>query len=480
MLTDFDHILNQFYQGINWNLYLYITYKLASTIVTLALFNHLQTEHFAAWANSLSVIYLALLWADFGLRKSLPRYYHEFARNNQAIKHFLCHIILFEAAVLACLLPILMIASSKIISAFGIADTFIIYAIPAIFAIEGMVSIVRIIYHAHFWQKSFNILYAIITTIETITNLICIVTIKQSLTLLKSILITKLIAGTIILSCGLLLLKKFYAHQQQVNQEPIDYPTIMKEFIKHSVIMWSNTTLRSFSERNFMMPLLTIIVGAQSANIFKIANDGAIIFQRIILKAIGTTDTSLLAYVDTLPEKKNLTNVAFQKLSAKIATLCLPLLGIIGLCIGLAPYPLRNSRGFQLFYIIAISYVLESMLLPFERLLEVKKRYWYLVSVYVFYLIAVCTLLGALYVSWIGLGIFILFVCIVRLVSLLIMSLAGYRLFGLSIFYQSYTSFISLTAKTIGIALGAYALFIQIPRMQSGLYSLARVVMKTH
>jgi hypothetical protein len=472
---NFDQILSKFNQGINWNAYLYVFYKVTSTIVTFCLFRHLTTEHFAVWANIYSIIYLVLLWADFGFRKSLPRYCPEFSRNTSAIKRFIRGIILFQTIVLTCATPLIIVASYKLTSIFDISSITIFSAIPAIFAIEGLVSIVRLIYHSHFWQKSFNLLYSIVITGEALTNMFFIFSINKSQTLLKTILLTKLLAGLIIIIGSIIMLFWFYKGNEHEKTDTIDYDHTMKGFIKHSTAMWGNTILKSLSERNFLLPLLTIIAGAESASIFKLAHDGALLFQRIVLKTIGTTDTSLLAYVNALPDEKKLTNIAFRKLATKIATLCLPLLGVLVLIIGFVSDQVKSSWGFRLFCILTINYLLESMLLPFERLLEVKRTYIYLAGVYGCYVLMISILLSILAKSWIGLSVFVLLLCGVRLVCLLLMAWAGSVLFNVSAPFSTY-GFIA--RRTLFITGMIYVLFLRVPVLHKGFNAFIRLIMK--
>ena len=93
---------------------------------------------------------------------------------------------------------------------------------------------------------------------------------------------------------------------------------IKNAFIKHSLIMWANNNLKSLSERNFLVPFFTHIFGPGPANLFKVANDGALLFYRIAIKTIGTTDTSLLAHIETSQQHKKLMPIRAQEPKSKI------------------------------------------------------------------------------------------------------------------------------------------------------------------
>ena len=230
-------------------------------------------------------------------------------------------------------------------------------------------------------------------------------------------------------------------YNQEDKNESINTHQLTKDFIKHSGVMWLTTSLRSLSERNFMVPLLTFIAGPALANTFKIANDGALVFQRIVLKTIGTTDTSLLSYVQAGAEEKKLTEVAFKKLATKMATLCLPLLGIIGLLVVWFYGKSDNTFVFHIFCIISVSYLVEAMLLPYERVLEVKRAYRYLLAIYFFYSLLLLFLIIGMSNSWIGIKSTIALLCCVRLVSMLMMVYAARKLYFVHFPFKSLVSF---------------------------------------
>ncbi len=222
------------------------------------------------------------------------------------------------------------------------------------------------------------------------------------------------------------------------NDEPINTKQLTKDFVKHSGVMWLTTSLRSLSERNFIVPFLTYSAGPALANAFKLGNDAALVFQRIVLKTIGTADTSLFSYIKIGTEEKKLTEVAFRKLTTKITSLSLPLLGLIGLLAWGFYGKSENTLIFHIFCIIGISYLVEVMLLPYERLLEVKRKYKYLLSVYAFYSLLLMILIFACSSSLIGMRVTIALLCTVRLVSLLIMAYISRSLFQVQFPFKSF------------------------------------------
>jgi hypothetical protein len=139
--------------------------------------------------------------------------------------------------------------------------------------------------------------------------------------------------------------------------------------------MWANNTVKSLSERNFMLPLLTYTLGPTSANMYKVANDGALLLYRSVFKTIGSTDTALLSQIKTGIDHEDMRTVFFEKISKTIILLCAVSL-TIGLSISqfISSYSIKPSL-LQIFSLLLISYILEILLSPYERILEVDQRY---------------------------------------------------------------------------------------------------------
>src|SRR5579872_3032977 len=151
----------KFSHGVNWNAFLYIFYKSSFTLLSIVLFTQLTTIDYATWANLNSMVFLMLLWIDCGLRKSIPRFCPEFARNQSAHRSFLMRIITFQLMLLSIATPFFMIIVSKAASALHLhSSTHLLHLCALIFFLEGIASLLRVLFHAHFWHKQFNLLSA--------------------------------------------------------------------------------------------------------------------------------------------------------------------------------------------------------------------------------------------------------------------------------------------------------------------------------
>jgi len=432
-----NQIFSAFSQGINWNALYYVTYRILFTSLSFLLFYYLDTQDFSAWANINSIIFLILLWIDCGFRKSIPRYAPIFAQNKHTLNYFILALIVFQVSILITAVPVFFYVITTFLTITNsINYSAIIYLGCAIFVSEGLIALLRLLYHSYFWQKQFNTLVSGALIIEMSTNILCIMLSTTSMQLLQRIFITKLICGGAVIIIALVMLKKLYKstyYQHQTEGQAINSITTTRSaFIKHSGMMWLNTNLKSLTERNVLIPFLTYMIGPAQANLFKVANDGALLFYRTIIKTIGTTDTSLFAYIEILPGQQKLIPIAFQKVTTKIISLCVPFLGIVGLLALKSTVLFSNPYVFQTFFILVAGYIAETILSPYERILEVKRRYTKLLIAYIPYIIMIMIVFLSNCISWIGLLGSILIIHSVRLVSSLIMAYYArkeYRLF---------------------------------------------------
>lgn len=414
-----QHLFSKFNSAINWNGFFYLFYKCGFTLRSFALYGLLTTQDFSLWANLNSIIFLLLLWIDCGLRKSVPRYLPEVEKDRNAAYLFIRSIITFQLVLLCLSIPLFIYAIKIFIAPSLLTNhTAIIPLATAIFLIEGLIAIVRTTYHAHFWNKQFNLLATALLTIEITADLATIYLIKggPSNAILWYMLIIQCIVNGLLITTSLIMLIQLYK-KTAITQETVDIVSIRRAFIKHSAIMWMNNGLKSISERNFLVPLITYAIGPAQANLFKIANDSALVFYRTVIKTVGTSDTSLLAYIE-LSEHKNQIAVACTKIITKVAGLSIPLLGIIFLFTVKGDYPFNNLFVFQSFIIMSIGYLLEALFLPYERVLEVKRHYTHLSIAYIPYICILVCLMGAIIKSSIGLLMVIVTIHLVRLVSL--------------------------------------------------------------
>lgn len=464
----------KFSSAINWNAFLYLVYKFSSTILSLFLYKALSTSDFSSWANTQAFVFLALLWLDFGMRKSIPRYSPAFSKNKHAFVTFTRTVLLFQLFVLFVVTPILYFLIKGFLSlavpslylklATHYSSIFytkhLLFLALGLFISEGLIAILRLMFYAHFLNKPFNLLSTTVLAGELTANILIISSMPSSYLILQGILATKIIAGVVLIIASMFMLNRLYNDIDYPGDEHIDTRATWKKFTEHSLIMWWYGVIKSVSERNFIIPVLTYTLGAELANIFKIGQDGALLFERAVVKTIGTSDTALLSHVEEGADKKMLGHSAFEKLTRKVASLCIPLFGVVLFVLieGTAVVP--SSLIFILFLIFTATYLLEVLLSPYERVLEVKREYWLLACAYIPYVVAMVVLYSV--VSWIGLVKFVACMQGVRLVSSCVMVLLARVYYGVRFPWV-------FTLAVLGIVCGCVGILVVLVKI-AGLY----------
>ncbi len=391
-------LFHKFSSALSWNAFLYIAHRIFSTILVIALYKAVPAHIFSTWATLSSIIYLALLWLDFGFRKSIARYAPIFAAH-RSFALFTRTVLTFQSLVLLIALPLFTYALPFLLSwilhnTVSINTSLRIVA-SGLFVTEGLTEMLRLLYHAHFLNKPFNLLATSSRLFESIASIILISHIFISLapsSLIIALLFIKLISGLITITVALIMLPKLYrtATADNTPHSSTSLRPLWYGFARHSAVMWASNAIKSLSERNFILPILTRLLGPDQANLFKLAQDSALLFERSIIKTIGTADTALLAHAEG---KKETSEDAFIKLTRQVAGLCIPLFGFLIFLLLLSRSLASNQQLFQIFLLLTATYLIEVLVSPYERLLEVKQRY---------------LLLGLAYVPYIA-GIFFLF-----------------------------------------------------------------------
>lgn len=417
-------LYKKFSKGIVWNAFLFLVYKLLFISLTFLLYGRLTVQDFSLWANVNCIIYLLLLWLDFGFRKSLPRYAPEFSKNKITMQKFITFILIFHLIVLCIASPVFLFLIARFATTIGLSkQVSILYLGCILFIVEGILATFRLIYHSYFWQKNFNILNALTLVTQLVLSIGSLYVVEKSIALLQAIFIIKIGTSILMLAIATVMLRWLYQTNTFSEKTKINISSKGWEFAKHSSIMWASTNIKSLTERNFLVPLFTWQLGPSLANLFKVANDSALFFQRLILKTIGTTDTSLLSYIEKKSKNSVLLPQVFKKLTTKIISLCVPLLGLL-----VAWYFYKKNTGTEsstshLFFVLAIGYLLQVLISPYERILEVKKKYIVLMIAYLPYLFFVPLFLYFNHPSPISLFYSVLLVQSIRLISALMMAI---------------------------------------------------------
>ena len=389
------NIYKKFSRGIMWNSIFYTIYKTLSVALSFALYATLTAEQFWQWAGAKALIFILILWLDCGFKRSIPRYCPVFAKNKRTHRLFIQAILLFQSILLATV-------GSSLLWYLLTCCSLYKYIIPlrwyvlALFVSKGMVAVFRSLFHAQFKQKEFNLILIGVLFLETLSIFLLLFFFSSNPLLIPCMFLTATASSIIIVIGSLLFLPILYHDKQYPEDEPVDLKQASKNFIVHSAVMWAGLIVKSFSERNILFPYLTATIGMISANSFKIAHEAALFFQRIALTILGIADTALLAHVEEGSKKKTALKNAFTRLYNYVIIVCAVLLALIAISLYIHPAILKQSNALSIFLIVALGYLIEVFLSPYERILETKQDYKLLWIAYTPYLL---TIVGSLLFS---------------------------------------------------------------------------------
>ncbi|MGE0010384.1 MAG: lipopolysaccharide biosynthesis protein [Candidatus Babeliales bacterium] len=426
-----DALYGQISQAVRWNAFSYTVFKITSTILTFVLFKQLSTSDFALWTGINSLVYLILLWADMGMRKTIPTFLPQIKDSNR--KTFIYIIIGLYFAVLNITCPLaLAFVGSYAEQVHLPINSELLFASGLLYFGHGLEMLFQTIFHAYLWHRVYNMLLAVIQVSYMLMVMGAVYIWPSSADTVFYIVLGKGIASIICVLIGWLFLVKKLKNTHATGTSPIS-KKFMHQFLKHAGLMWLATICKSFSERNVTVPLVTYALGPLLGNIFKVAQEAALLFQRIVFRTIGTTDTSLFAYVKNESDiAKNDLSKVFSQLASKLAYLTLPLIGLIWFMQCQVSCCNTPNFGFQLFFIISMGLLVELLLSPYERILEVYAQYCELAYAYIFYLVCLGALFEMLLHNYISLIPFVITLYSIRLLSMGIMAYAVHRKYSIA------------------------------------------------
>lgn len=390
---DLKTLYPKFTTALHWNGFLIVATRINKIVLSCILFSKTTWSDFSAWANCYSLIFILLLWLDFGFSRSIPRFSVLFIESYKIKNNFLIFILGFKFFISLLAAFFFIVFRTFILSSLKLSSyELLFYLALLLFIAETIKSALQCIYHSYFWNKDFNSLETV--TLFTGTSLISIATLTMPLSsrgLIHLSVVLQIITTFILVIIALIKLPRLFRslplpaieHQEK---ESLPALALYKNFITHSASMWALILLQSITERNALIPFITMIGGHKEASIFKIANDGALFFYRCIIKTFGVSTTAFLSNIEessgSRKDQEFIDGLMF--ITKKSITFITPII----ITITLLPIikPLVLSRIFfwsnndannilSLFVVLTSLYLLQALFLAYDQCLEVKKNY---------------------------------------------------------------------------------------------------------
>lgn len=373
-----EQLISRWHQALRWNGVLFFISQCGKTVSSWILFTHLSATHYAALANVQSLVFLAVLILDLGLSRALPQFCLSFAHNARGKKQFIYTVIQAKIAItiistligLGVLLYIQPILSASL-SVYHLAILGFL-----LFIIESTRSLLRLVFYAYLWHKRYNIGESILIGIRTIMMIGTSLYYTDPQHIVYSILIIEIVISLCIVMRSLCLLPKLLKDPRYSGEKKLDHPHLLASFMKHSLAMWTITSIGTLSQRNVLVPLFSFVGNAEVASLFKVSNDMALLVERFILKTIGTTDTTLFAHATTqhIANAKHYRCVyseLWDEFHKKLLLLTIPLAGLV-------IFVFTTSDKHQvvtLFSFLSLCYLGRLLFIGYRRQLEISRKY---------------------------------------------------------------------------------------------------------
>lgn len=420
-------LIADFFHALGWNAFAYGAYKLCYLVLSYTLYVTLGQQAFTLWASLMSYIFFWVLMLDCGFRKSAPRFCPDFSFDKKTHRRFVGFLCITQSALLAGAIPLfswsLPYFFKQVSPATEQLDYGLVVLATLLFFAQGCLALMRIIYHAHFWNKQFNSLATVVVAVECIVSLLlCLAAIDQVL-LIRTLLIINVTGALSVAGTSLIALVRMPYVVVAKAGEPMAPPT--RQFMVHTLFMWASNGMKALSERNFLLPYVMYSLGPTMGIAFKLSNDAALFFYRLAAKTIGVNDTALLAYAR---HTAGGTRAVFVSLVRTIACIVAPLLFIALVGVVLVQYYLPTKMMAVPFCLFIVGYMIEFLLSPYERILEVSLRYRLLSIAYMPYLIILLCMLYYDSIKAMGLVPFIAVLQGLRVMSALIMAYCARRM----------------------------------------------------
>ena len=401
-------ITKTFDSQLNWNSLLVWIQKSCSLITSLALFNKLSIADFSMLSNGMAFVFLLILWIDGGFRKAIPLYAPSFLSNYKANTLFIRVVFCIQIGIITGAIPLVRFLIESMQP--ELYDRSILNIFSILFCSEGIISLMRLLFHGYFWHRQFIVLNSVILLIEAAITAAFLIFYSGDLSLIATILYIKTFFSIILVCTSLLYLKKLLRQHRSNFSAPslIPLPSL-KDFFYHAATLWGFIIVKSLTERNFLVPLVTYIAGPLYGNTFKIVQETSLFFQRIILKTIGTADTSFFSSLKKISHYHNpslhalTTRYGIYHSTKRISQLIGIVMGLYGCYL----IPKLYFQNFSLppFFMLSMAmtavYLIEMLLMPYERILEVNLLYKSLLIAYIPYGLGILWAGGCITYYWV-------------------------------------------------------------------------------
>lgn len=394
-----------FNRGVKWNAFEGIFYQTILTCHQAILFSVLDNFTYGLIGVSFSVLYLSILFFNFGFDKSLAAFFPLFIKNKSLFKKIFIRQFLIQAIFLSLIFFVVILFSKQMFFWFFSKFLFDINILPILALIlitESLKKSLRYVCELAFLNKQIAI-----TEICLISSYVIFFWIgyfylnKVNLYLVFVPHLIQSIFGVLIFSYFLINIYKTLSNEKENitlnNIKEIIYARISNYFNQLSHLLFSG---------NFVIPFLACIYGLKKISIFKLLNIISVYFTVILERTFGLTSGALLSHLHNLTKdaKQAALNIATNKLLIVIYAIFIFLF-----------FNFKNffysafeipDVGIISIYLFLFSIIFENLFITMEQFFIVENKIYYFVIVnlfaaFIFYLFSSTAFFISFDLKWI-------------------------------------------------------------------------------
>lgn len=399
------NIYKLFYSSLKWNTIEAVVYQTILTIHHILLFSAVAKLDYALIGTIFSLLYLTIVFLNFGLDKSLATFFVDYSKTKSNFKKFFISQILIQLFFLSLIGLIVIPFKNSIGILFStnfkcpILENSIWIILAILLVSESLKKTLRTFAQLAFLNKQ-------TTIIETCTITLYFIfiwtyylyTSKIDIFIILIPFILESLASNIFLS---IIIYKFYKNiTENLNYVPTDLSSSHNPSIKNIVFnrlyVYINQLTHLFFSGNFIIPFLAYKYGLEQISSLKLTNNIAVFITVLMERIFGITSAALLTHVKNLKISKR--REAIQISTDKLYNILYAI--IIFLIINfkfITSYKMAIANiNWMPIYLFLILIFFENFFITYEQYLIVEEKSYYLmlinsISAILFYIISIPT-----------------------------------------------------------------------------------------
>jgi len=375
-----------FNRGVKWNAFEGIIYQSVLTIHQVILFTVSGYLLYGLIGVLYSILYLSILFFNFGFDKSLATFFASFTKNKKLFKRIFVSQFLVQFIFLGLIFFSIVLFNNEIIDFFSgkfkcpRLDFGILIILGLLLLSESSKKSLRFVCELAFLNKSIAI-----TEICLILFYTCAFWVLYffgygpDLYLVFLPHLIQSIVGALIF-IYFVFFKIYRLLPDNNNQENLT-AGYFKDIISNRFSNYLNQLSHLLFSGNFVIPFLSSIYGVEQISIFKLLNVISIYFTVILERTFGLTSGALLSHLQNLSKsvKQNALNLATKKLVIVLYAIIIFLLFNFQNFLH-AYYKISNINWLSL-YLFLFAIIFENFFITMEQFFIVEDKIYYFVLI---------------------------------------------------------------------------------------------------